>query len=127
MPRAYAAAIIEAEHQANRSSAPQGIPELRHALAGHFSGNGFPLAANDMFISSGCMDAIRIALSATTKPGDVVAISSPCFNGLLELLSTMSREVLEIPCTPDVIDLPQLEQKFKRKEIQAALYSSRLV
>ncbi|MBL4670790.1 MAG: PLP-dependent aminotransferase family protein [Arenicella sp.] len=103
---------------------PQGIHELRRAIAEHFSGNGFPLTADDLFISGGCMDAVRTALLVTTKPGDAVAISSPCFNGLLTLLSSMSRRVVEIPCNSDGIDLQQLEQKLKNKEIKAALFSS---
>jgi DNA-binding transcriptional MocR family regulator len=105
-------------------SDPQGIHELRQAIAEHFIGNGFTMAADDIFISGGCMDAIRVALLVTTKPGDAVAISSPCFNGLLKLLFSMSRLVVEIPCNSDGVDLQQLEQKFKNKEIKAALFSS---
>jgi DNA-binding transcriptional MocR family regulator len=105
-------------------SNPQGIQELRGAIAEHFTGIGFPLTAQELFISGGCMDAIRTALLVTTKPGDAVAISSPCFNGLLKLLSSLSRRVVEIPCTSDGIDLQQLEQKLKNKEIKAALLSS---
>ena len=105
-------------------SDPQGVYELRQAIAEHFIGNGFTMAADDIFISGGCMDAIRVALLVTTKPGDAVAISSPCFNGLLKLLSSMSRLVVEIPCNSDGVDLQQLEQKFKNKQIKAALFSS---
>ncbi|GAA0404592.1 PLP-dependent aminotransferase family protein [Cocleimonas flava] len=105
-------------------SDPQGIYELRQALVDHFGVNGFTMTPEDIFISGGCMDAIRVALLATTKPGDAVAISSPCFNGLLKLLSSMSRLVVEIPSHSDGVDLQQLEQKFKNKEIQAALFSS---
>lgn len=105
-------------------SDPQGIHELRRAIAEHFSSNGFAVGAEDLFISSGCMDAIRLALLVTTEPGDTVGISSPCFSGLLKLLSNMSRKVIEIPCNSDGVDLPQLEQKLKNKDIQACLFSS---
>ena len=108
----------------NAYSNPQGTHELRAAIADHFTGNGFPLVTEDLFISGGCMDAVRTALLVTTKPGDAVAISSPCFNGLLKLLSSMSRRVVEIPCNSDGIDLQQFEQKLKNKEITAALLSS---
>jgi DNA-binding transcriptional MocR family regulator len=105
-------------------SDPQGIHILRRAIAEHFCGNGFALGAEDLCISSGCMDAIRMALLVTTKPGDAVGISSPCFNGLLKLLASMSRRVVEIPCNSDGIDLEQLKQKFEDREIQAGLFSS---
>jgi len=105
-------------------SDPQGEHELRRAVAEHFNANGFPLKTEELFISGGCMDAVRTALLVTTKQGDTVAISSPCFNGLLKLLSSMSRKVIEIPCNSDGMDLEQLEEKFKNKEIKAALISS---
>ncbi len=105
-------------------SDPQGNQQLRQALAEHFSSRGFALAADEIFISNGCMDAIRKALLITTKPGDAVAISSPCFNGLLQLLSSLSRRVVEIPSNAEGVDLMQLEQKFKDREVGAALLSS---
>jgi len=105
-------------------SDPQGIYELRGAIAENFSSNGFSVGAEELCISSGCMDAIRLALLITTKPGDAVGISSPCFNGLLKLLSNMSRRVVEIPCNSDGIDLQQLEQKLEDREIEACLFSS---
>lgn len=103
---------------------PQGDHGLRQVLADHFSASGFALTADEVFVSSGCMDAIRVALLVTTDVGDAVAISSPCFNGLLKLLSSLSRRVVEIPCNRNGIDLAQLEQKFKNKEVSAALLSS---
>jgi DNA-binding transcriptional MocR family regulator len=103
---------------------PQGIHELRLAIVEHFNVSGFTMAANDIFISIGCMDAVRTALLVTTKPGDAVAVSSPCFSGLLKLLAVMSRRIVEIPCNSSGLDLSQLEHKFKNKEVAAALFSS---
>jgi len=103
---------------------PQGSISLRDALATHFSNNGFPLNAKELCISSGCMDAIRMAVLATTQVGDAIGISSPCFNGLLKLLASMSRKVVEIPCNSEGIDLDQIEHKLKNKEIKAGLFSS---
>ncbi len=103
---------------------PKGSISLRDALATHFSNNGFPLSAKELCVSSGCMDAIRMAVLATTEVGDAIGISSPCFNGLLKLLASMSRKVVEIPCTPEGLDLDQIEQRLKSKEISAGLFSS---
>lgn len=105
-------------------SDPQGDQALRRALSKHFSANGFTLSADELLISNGCMDAIRMALLATTKPGDAVAISSPCFNGLLKLLASLSRKAIEIPCNADGVDLPQLERLINGGEVKAALLSS---
>ncbi|RVU86527.1 PLP-dependent aminotransferase family protein [Leucothrix sargassi] len=102
----------------------QGLETLRVALSDHFTESGLPLSADELVISSGCIDAVRMALSVVTQPNDGVAISSPCFNGLLELLSAMNRKVIEIPCTDEGIDLKQLETHIKNGDVVAGLFSS---
>lgn len=102
----------------------QGVAVLRRALSAHFAAMNFPVAADELLISNGCIDAVRVALEVTTSPGDGVAISSPCFNGLLELLAGLGRKVVEIPCINDGLDLEQLEQHLKRNEVAACLFSS---
>ena len=102
----------------------QGVAVLRRALSRHYAAASFPVAAEELVISNGCIDAVRVALEVTSKPGDGVAISSPCFNGLLELLAGLGRKVVEIPCLSDGLDLDQLEQHLKRNEIAACLFSS---
>lgn len=103
---------------------PQGLHALRHAVATHFTESGFPMSADEPIITGGCIDAVRLALEATTKPGDGVAISSPCFNGLLELLSCLSLKVVEIPSTKEGIDLAQLEAHIKNGDVSAGLFNS---
>lgn len=103
---------------------PQGLLELRQALASHFSGSGIPMSAEELLITGGCIDAVRLALETTTQPGDGVAISSPCFNGLLELLASLSLKVVEIPSTKNGIDLTQLEAHIKNGDVSAGLFNS---
>ncbi|PWQ93528.1 PLP-dependent aminotransferase family protein [Leucothrix arctica] len=102
----------------------QGLESLRVALSDHFSESGLPISSEELVISGGCIDAVRMALEVVTQPNDGVAISSPCFNGLLELLSVMQRKVVEIPCTKEGIDLEQLEVHIKNGDVVAGLFSS---
>ncbi|WP_087024635.1 PLP-dependent aminotransferase family protein [Thaumasiovibrio subtropicus] len=102
--------------------APAGEPELRQALSMHFSSNGFAFSPQEVVITHGCMSAVKAALESCTKVGDVVAISSPCFNGLITLLAQMNRKILEIPSKPDGIDLAQLEQHMANATIAAGLF-----
>lgn len=103
---------------------PQGEASLRDALEAHFAGYGFPFSARELVITNGCMDAVRVALEATTKVGDAIAISSPCFSGLLELLAALGRQVVEIPYTNEGIDLDQLERHLEQGTIKAGLFST---
>ncbi len=100
----------------------QGEPVLREALAGHFCQVGFSLHPDEIVITHGCMDAVKNALLMCTQRGDTVAVSSPCFNGLLDLLSNLELKVIEIPSVEEGIDLDALEEIFKTKQVQAGLF-----
>ncbi|AFU97261.1 PLP-dependent aminotransferase family protein [Simiduia agarivorans] len=101
-----------------------GAAALREALAQHLRHYQLYPEADDLHITHGCLDAVRQALEVCTRPGDTVAISSPCFNGLLELLASLDRQVLEIPGTREGVDLIQLEQHLAAGDVQACLLSS---
>lgn len=101
----------------------QGCKQLINSLTTHLSQHYFPVSEN-MVITNGCIDAVRSAIEVTTKEGDAIAITSPCFNGLLELLANTKRLVVEIPSHDGTLDLEQLEQHMKRGTIQACLLSS---
>lgn len=102
----------------------QGQKSFRQILAQHFTTQYFPLEANSLVITNGCIDAIRTAIEVTTVEGDAIAITSPCFSGLLELLANMKRKVVEIPCHQGCLDLLQLEEHLAKKEIAACLFSA---
>jgi len=101
---------------------PQGEVILRENLSEHFKGMDFHFAAAECVITHGCLDAIRTAIEITTQVGEAVAISSPCFSGLLELLGSMGRRVVEIPSVDQGIDLEQLQSQMQLGNIKAGLF-----
>lgn len=101
---------------------PQGEKCLRENLSGHFKTVDFHFSAEDVVITHGCLDAIKTAIEITTEVGDAVAISSPCFSGLLELLGIMGRRVVEIPSDTEGIDLNQLTIQMQLGTIKAGLF-----
>lgn len=102
----------------------QGEIALREVLALHFSTQYFSLEASQLVITNGCIDAIKTAIEITTRPGDTIAISSPCFSGLIELLANLERMVIEIPFFQSKLDLKQLEHHLKNKSVQCCLLSA---
>ena len=54
----------------------------------------------DMVITNGCQNALVLALKAVTQPGDVIAIESPTFYGLLHVIESLGLQALEIPTDP---------------------------
>ncbi len=79
---------------------PPGAPELRRQIAQRMSETGSTTSADDIVITTGCQEALSLALRAITVPGDVVAVESPAFYGLLHVMEALGLEVLEIPSHP---------------------------
>lgn len=100
----------------------QGEKILRDTLSSHFKSYDFHIPSDELLITNGCMDSIQTAIEICTDIGDAVAISSPCFNGLLDMLAALGRKVIEIPSTEQGIDLVQLEQHMKSNQIKAGLF-----
>lgn len=93
------------------SPAPDnGHPAFRNVLAKRAMASGMLLAPEDILVTLGCIEALTLALRATTRPGDVVAIESPSFFGLLQVLESLNLRALEIPTSPQTgISLEALE------------------
>src|SRR5690606_10965105 len=43
------------------------------------------LKESDVVTTNGCMNALALCLMALTKPGDTIALESPCYAGILQL------------------------------------------
>lgn len=103
---------------------PQGSDALRHNLASHFTNQGFGFQKEDLVITNGCIDAISLALEVVSEPNDAIAVQSPCYNGLLQLIALMNRRVIEIPSTSEGIDLRQLKELSDKGLIKACIITA---
>ncbi len=122
LDRSFRRANKRLGNRLNQYPAYQGEASLRNALSTHFTKLGLPIDPEEMVITSGCMPAIKTALESCTQVGDAVAISSPCFNGILDLLGKMGRKIVEIPSIDDGIDLIQLELHFQQGSVKAGIF-----
>jgi DNA-binding transcriptional MocR family regulator len=55
---------------------------------------------NDLVTTNGGMNALSFCLMALGKPGDTIAIESPCYPGILQLANGLGLKVLELPTHP---------------------------
>lgn len=101
-----------------------GLDKLRQTLSHHWQQSELNIDPNELMITTGCLDAVRLALKSCTQDGDAIAVSSPCFDGLLQVLAQENRRVIELPCTQDGLDLSQLEVLMRSGAIKAGLFSS---
>jgi DNA-binding transcriptional MocR family regulator len=58
------------------------------------------LPTDRILMTHGSTEAIQLALRCLTKPGDMVAVETPVYFGLLQTIESLGLRVLEIPCTP---------------------------
>lgn len=61
---------------------------------------GGPLTGDEIVITNSCTEALSLCLRAVTKPGDTVAVESPAYYLMLQLLETLGLKALEIPTDP---------------------------
>lgn len=78
-----------------------GHPKLRAVLARRSAERGMPLQGSAITITHGCIEALNLALRAVCNKGDVVAIESPTFYGVLQALEAQGLQPLEIPTSAE--------------------------
>ncbi|MCY0966774.1 PLP-dependent aminotransferase family protein [Parathalassolituus penaei] len=101
---------------------PPGLAELRRQIARRMVNRGCVVSADDVVITNGCQEALIIALQATTSPGDLVALESPAYYGLLQVLESLQLKALEIPVHPSTgLSLEALELALSRWPIKACV------
>lgn len=87
-----------------------GHPALRGAIARRAVDLGCSLTAEDVIVTNGCTEALNLALRAIAAPGDTIALESPTYVSLLQLIESLGMKALEIPTHPrDGISLDALE------------------
>ena len=74
-------------------------PEFQQAMARRALDAGLRIVPADVLATSGNTEAVHLALSAVTQPGDVVAVESPTYYGLLQVIESQGLQALEIPCS----------------------------
>jgi DNA-binding transcriptional MocR family regulator len=105
-----------------RYTSLNGDAGLRRQIARRALGLGTAVDADEVIVTAGGLDALNLALRAVASPGDVVAVESPTYFGVLQALEAVGLRALEIPADArSGIDLNLLEQTLKRHRIKAVL------
>ena len=102
-----------------------GDPKLRMQLAFRYQEQGVVVNYQDLVITNGAQEALAIALQCVADKGDVIAIESPCFFGLIELIESLGMKALEVyTCTEDGVSIKELEKTIKQYPVKACLFST---
>jgi len=108
--------------QAHSYDFPPGNPALRKEIAKRSLDSGCSLAPEEILLTSGGTEAIRLCLEAVTERGDVVGVESPTYYWFLEVIDRLGLKAVEIPTHPKKgIELEPLEELIERGEVDALL------
>lgn len=124
--RAVSRALVTIANNARHSIAsyevPPGLPELRLQIARRMAEIGCITSPDDIIITSGCQEALYLSLKTVTKPGDIVAIESPIYYGLLQAIDSLGLKALEIPTHPrHGISIEALELALEQWPVKACV------
>lgn len=100
-----------------------GHPRLLKQIARRTMDWQIPLSVDDIVVTNGCMEAINLCLDAVTKPGDVVAVESPTYHGILQSLESRGLKALEI--TTDSVtglSIEHLKEALSKHKIAACVF-----
>jgi DNA-binding transcriptional MocR family regulator len=101
---------------------PPGNELLRRRIAQRSFTWGGNLSANDIVITSGCMEALNLCLRAVAKPGDTIVLESPTYYGILQTIQSLGMRALEVATTPNEgLCLEALEKALNNNDIKACL------
>jgi DNA-binding transcriptional MocR family regulator len=100
----------ESRHAGARYDVPPGLLTLRRQLARRSVSWGMTLDEDDFVTTIGATEALSLSLRAIAKPGDAVAVESPCYFGVLQAIEGLGMRAIEVPANPRTgIDLDELE------------------
>ncbi len=106
---------------------PPGNLRLRKQIAQRLLLSGCTLSPDQIVITSGCVEAVVLALRALCRPGDAVAIETPVYFNFLQMIQDLGLKALEIPASPrGGISLEALEYALERNtgEVKACIVLS---
>lgn len=118
------AARVEGE-KLNIYAPLRGDAGLRAEIARRALRWGQSLSPEDIATTCGCTEALSLALSAVAKPGDTVAIESPTYFGLLQVLRALGLKALALPTDARTgIDVGALEKALRTGGVRACVFAS---
>ena len=99
-----------------------GHEALRQQVAVRMAEAGCTVSPEQVIITNGCHEALTLSLKAVTQPGDLVAIESPAYYGLLQVIQSLNLKVLEIPTDPSSgVSLEALQLAIEQWPIKACV------
>ena len=126
--RAMKRVMARAEERSLSYAPTQGEISLRRQIAYRYLDTvGSNVDPDNICVTNGGQEALLIALQAVATKGDVIAVESPAYHGLLELIDSLGMLAIEVEtCAEDGVMLGPLRKTLEMHPVKACLFSTTL-
>jgi len=126
--RAMKRVMSRAEERSLNYSATLGEPVLRRQIAYHYlDTTGVHVDPEHIGITNGGQEALLLALKAVATEGDVIAVETPTYHGLLELIDSLGMLAIEVEtCPEEGVTIAELERTLQAHDVAACIFSTTL-
>jgi DNA-binding transcriptional MocR family regulator len=126
--RAMKRVMARAEERSIGYSSTLGEPALRRQIAYHYLDTvGAKIEPDHIAITNGGQEALLLALRAVAKPGDVIAVETPTYHGLLELIDSLGMLAIEVEtCPEEGARLSEIRRTLQQHNVKVCMFSTTL-
>jgi len=126
--RAMKRVMARAEERSLGYATTLGEPALRRQIAYHYLDTaGVQVEPEQIAITNGGQEALLLALQAVASPGDVIAVETPTYHGLLELIDSLGMLAVEVEtCPEEGVVLGELRRTLQQHPVKACMFSTTL-
>jgi DNA-binding transcriptional MocR family regulator len=126
--RAMKRVMSRTESQSLGYATTLGETSLRRQIAYHyFDTLGAQVDPEDICITNGGQEALLLALQAVAKPGDVIAVETPTYHGVLELIDSLGMLAVEVAtCPEEGVIVEEVERTLSSHRPAACVFSTTL-
>jgi DNA-binding transcriptional MocR family regulator len=102
-----------------------GYEPLKRQLAIRYLELGLQVDPHEVLVTNGAQEALSIALQCVAQAGDIIAVESPTYFGVLELIESLGMMALEIPlCPEEGVWVSDLASAIEEHEVKACIFSA---
>jgi DNA-binding transcriptional MocR family regulator len=126
--RAMKRVMSRAEERSLGYASTLGEPGLRRQIAFHYlDTTGANIDPESICITNGGQEALLLALMAVASPGDIIAVESPTYHGVLELIDSLGMLALEVEtCPEEGVITTKLDRLLTEHNVTACVFSTTL-
>ncbi|MDX1517357.1 MAG: PLP-dependent aminotransferase family protein [Woeseiaceae bacterium] len=126
--RAMKRVMARAEERSLSYASTLGEPTLRRQIAYHYlDTTGVHVDPATICITNGGQEALLLALRAVASPGDVIAVETPTYHGVLELIDGLGMLAVEVEtCPEEGVTIEALDRTLTENSITACVFSTTL-